>query len=133
LSSRRPPPTLDDWTQTLLQRAERKAIARHANEEIARERLRQQLAHGLALSYEVDLTASHGFAYLAQAVAPRLAHYIHQKKMHAATCRGVFLSLFVGDALYFIEAPVFFDVIRQAEGLDETAFAQKLRQWEKGP
>ncbi len=121
---------LDDRTRALLARAERQVPGRSANEEIDRERTRHELAHGRALSYEVVLGPEHGFAYLATVVAPRLSQYLSNKKIPTPSARGVFLSLFVGDELYFIEAAVFFDAVREAEGLDEAAWRSRMRSWE---
>src|SRR5262249_24139909 len=110
---------LDDRTRALLARAERRVPGRTANEEIERERVRHEIAYGRAMSYEVVLEPAHGFAYLATVVAPRLALYLMHKKMSAADCPGVYVSLWVEGELYFIEAPVFFEAVRDAEGLDE--------------
>jgi len=121
---------LDDRTRALLARAERRVPGRSANEEIERERVRHQLAYGRAMSYEVVLSREHGFAYLATVVAPRLALYLVHKKMSAGDCRGVFVSLWVGDELYFLEAETFFDAVREAEGLDEGGWRSRVRSWE---
>ena len=66
----------------------------------------------------------------AAVVAPRLALYLVQKKMSATDCRGVFVSLWAGDELYFIEAAAFFDAVREAEGLDESGWRSRVRTWE---
>ena len=105
---------------------------RDANLEIDRERLRQRLAHGRALSYEVVLKPEHGFAYLATVVAPRLAEYLGVKKLHPLACQGVFVSLFIDDDLYLIEGPTFFAVMREAEGLSEAAWRERLHIWQRG-
>ena len=82
------------------------------------------------MSYEVVLEANHGFAYLATMVAPKLAYYLAQKKMSAYSCNGVFVSLWVGQELYFIDARDFFDAVREAEGLDAAGWRQRVRSWE---
>src|SRR5262249_43928136 len=84
----RGPDRLDDRTRGLLARAERRARSREANEEIERERLRQQLAHGRSLSYEVVLGPNHGFAYLATLVAPKLASYLRDKRILPSSMDG---------------------------------------------
>ena len=105
---------------------------RDANVEIERERLRQRLQHGRALSYEVVLKPEHGFAYLATLVAPRLAEYLGNKKWSPLHCPGVFVSLFVDEDLYLIDAMTFFDVVREAEGLSDAAWRERLRIWQRG-
>jgi hypothetical protein len=119
---------LDDRTRALLQRAERRVFARDANAEIDRERGRNQLAHGRALSYEVVLQ-QRGFAYLAGVVAERLAGYLGDKGISPLACAGVFVSLFVGDELYFLAASEFFDAVGEAEGQDELAWRARLSAW----
>ncbi|HJZ88903.1 MAG TPA: STAUR_1299 family protein [Polyangia bacterium] len=125
------PPKLDDRTRALLARAERRVAGRDANQEIDRERTRQRIAYGRSLSYEVVMGPQHGFAYLATVVAPKLAEYMRNKKMSAYNCRGVFVSLFVGADLYLIEAPTFFDAVREAEGLDEAGWRVRVAAWER--
>jgi hypothetical protein len=113
-----------------LARAERRVPARDANVEIDRERTRQQIAHGRALSYEVVIEPGRGFAWLATEVAPRLAQYLGNKKIPPLRCHGVFLPVFAGDELYFLEGPTFFDAVREAEGLDDAAWRVRVRTWE---
>jgi hypothetical protein len=126
------PPRLDDRTAALLAQADRRVAARDANIEIDRERLRQELVYGEAISYEVALEPDAGFAKLATEVAPRLAYYLKSKKRSATACRGVFLSLFSGEDLYFVSAERFFEAVRVAEGLDEAAWRAKVATWEAG-
>ena len=121
---------VDDRTRALLARAERRVPGRAANDEIERERVRHEIAHGRALSYEVVVGPEHGFAYLATVVAPKLALYLRQKKMSAHSCAGVFVTLWVGEEAHFIEGAVFFDAIRQAEGLDDVSWRARVRTWE---
>jgi hypothetical protein len=121
---------LDDRTRALLARAERRVPGRSANQEIERERVRHTIAYGRGISYEVVVAPGQGFAYLATVIAPRLALYLMYKKLSVANCRGVFVSLWAAGELYFIEAPVFFDAVREAEGLDEGGWRARLRNWE---
>src|SRR5690349_2139179 len=118
----------DERTRALLARAARRVPGRAANDEIERERVRHEIAHGRALSYEVVLSPEHGFAYLATVVAPKLALYLKQKKM--SDCAGVFVTLWVGEEAHFIEGADFFDAIREAEGLDDASWRARVRSWE---
>jgi hypothetical protein len=119
----------DDRTRALLARG-RRVAGPAANAEIARERTRKELAHGRALAYEVVLGPSHGFAHLVNVVAPRLASYLAQKKWSASRCGGVFVALWTGDEVHLIDAPVFFEAVRQAEGLDDAAWRARVHGWE---
>src|SRR5262249_32304187 len=121
---------LDDRTRALLARSERRVSGRAANEEIERERVRHYIQHGRCMSYEVVLEANHGFTYLATVVAAKLAYCLVQKKMSAYACNGVFVSIWVGDELYFIDARDFFDAVREAEGLDAAGWRLRVRSWE---
>ena len=121
---------VDDRTRALLARAARRVPGRAANDEIERERVRHEIAHGRALSYEVVLGPQHGFAYLATVVAPKLALYLKQKKMSAQSCGGAFVTLWVDEEAHFIEAAEFFAAVREAEGLDDASWRQRVRTWE---
>lgn len=123
---------LDGATTALLARAERRVPARDASQEIDAQRMRSQLAYGFALSYEVVCDVQKGFAPFVNTVAPRLVSYMGQKRLQPFQAKGVFLSLFVGDWLYFIEAPRFLEAVREAEHLSEAAFRQKVAAWERG-
>jgi hypothetical protein len=120
---------LDDRTRGLLSLAERRVPARAANAEIDRERTRQELLHGRGVSYEIVLPAERGFAHLAEVVTPQLLRYLSAKQVPIERAAGVFLSLFVGEELYFITVSSFFGALREAEGLDAAAWRARLCAW----
>ncbi|MCA9673310.1 MAG: hypothetical protein KC503_47295 [Myxococcales bacterium] len=109
--------------------------AREANTLISETRGRVRSALGASFNYEVSLLeiddASAAWSHLERVVAPRLALYLKSKRMNVASCAPVFVSLFYGDTLHFVAATDFFAEIRDASGLDEQAFAERARVWEK--
>jgi hypothetical protein len=118
--------------ERLLQRAFRSGPARDANRLIdeVRSQLREETASPAVSNYEVVLSGR-PWSYLAQEVAPRLAHYLRAKKMSVAHCAPVFLSLFVDDSLHFLHAADLFAELKLREGLSDDDFAALARGWEQ--
>ncbi|MCC6748636.1 MAG: hypothetical protein IT371_13325 [Deltaproteobacteria bacterium] len=101
-----------------------------ANQLIADVRETVEAACGRAVNYEVVAT-DRGWPYLAEQVAPRLALFLRSKRLRVSSCRPVFMSLFVGDSLYFIGAPDFFRLVQQSMGLTDAAFGAVTQVWEE--
>lgn len=95
----------------LLDRAFRVAPAASANAVMAE--VREEHLHGgtLALSYEVVLSPEWDFGEVAARVVPQLIYFLECRGSRLPLAPGVFLSLFVGDCLYFVEVHDFLDVI----------------------
>jgi hypothetical protein len=104
--------------------------AYRANELIDEVRSNLAAELGEAYNYEVPLSGR-SWDYLRQVVAPRLALYLRSKRLAVGRCAPLFLSVFVGDVLYFIHAADFYEQVRLADGLEEEAFASLARIWEQ--
>jgi hypothetical protein len=85
---------------------------------------------GAAVNYEIVLDGR-APDYLAREVAPRLAFFLRSKRYHVRQCAPVFLTMFLGDQVYFVHAQDFFEELRVAEGLAEETFAALARGWEE--
>ena len=116
--------------QDLIALAFRQGPADQANTLIHDVRQQDMAEQGMAFNYEIVLTG-HVQEDLRQTVAPRLALYLRSKRLGVNNCWPVFLSIFLGDTLYFVHAPDFFQHIRVAERLDEATFALLARGWEE--
>lgn len=88
----------------LLAKAFHQAPAREANEQIAGQRNTRAEAGKEALSYEIVLDPAATLAETAERVLPKLVYFLDCRGLPLRAARGVFLSLFVGDQLYFVEA-----------------------------
>ncbi len=94
----------------LLGRAFHQAPAREANEQIAGQRNARAEGALEALSYEIVLEPSATLVDAAERLLPKLVYFLDCRGLPLASARGVFVSLFVGDRLYFIDAT---DVVAQ--------------------
>lgn len=94
----------------LVQDAFSEAAARDANTAISR--VRRERAGGdpaddaapALRSYEIILTGFEGFA---RELLPKLVYHLESIGAHLPQCRGVVISAFAGERLYFIEAGKF--------------------------
>ena len=84
---------------------------------------------GAAVNYEIVLNGR-APDYLVREVAPRLAFFLRSKRYHVNRCGPVFLTMFLGDRVYFVHAEDFFEELRVSEGLAEEAFAALACSWE---
>lgn len=116
--------------ERLVSQAFAQCPAQEANEAIARVRAEIEAEHGDAVNYEVVL-GGRGDSHLLQVVGPRFALYLRSKRYRVTACAPGFLSLFEGDTLYFIAAPVFYEALRETSGWTPEAFAEIARGWEE--
>lgn len=91
---------MDPSLQPLLEKAFHRAPAREANAAITR--ARELAEHEEPFSYELIVDAAQSLAELAQKVVPKLVYHLESRGAHPPRFEGVFLSLFVGDELYFV-------------------------------
>jgi hypothetical protein len=120
----------------LLQRAFARGPAHRANQLIHEARQQVAARCGRGQCYEVSLLEgpfgeARGWDHLDRLVAPRLAFFLRSKKLGVADSGPVFLAVFVGETVYFIEVADFFELIRQARGLDAAGFDAVVRGWER--
>jgi hypothetical protein len=101
---------VDEKVRELLQDAFSEAPSPDANAAISR--MRRERGGGnpddeeapAARSYEIILTAFDGFA---RDLLPKLVYHMESIGAHLPACRGVVISAFVGERLYFVEADKF--------------------------
>jgi hypothetical protein len=101
---------VDEKVRELVQDAFSEAPAREAN--IAISRVRIERAGGdpaddaapALRSYEIILTGFDGFA---RELLPKLVYHLESIGAHLPDCRGVVISAFTGERLYFIDAGKF--------------------------
>ncbi len=120
---------MDDF-QAVLQHAFRRGPAVEANQLIAEVRRQRSGAQGRAFNYEVLLTGR-PWTYLVQTIAPRLALFLRSQRLSVRSCGPVFLSMFLGEELYFVGAEDFFRSLQIAEGWSDESFAALVRTWEE--
>lgn len=102
--------SVEEKVRELVQDAFSEAAARDANAAISR--VRRERAGGdpaddeapTLRSYEIVLT---GFDAFARELLPKLVYHLESIGAHLPDCRGVVISAFAGERLYFIEAEKF--------------------------
>ena len=98
---------MSDRLRELLEPAFREAPAREANQAIARARRERAGGNpddddGPAFrSYEMILTTWEAFA---AELLPKLVYHLESVGAHLPECKGVIVSAFFGDRLYFVDA-----------------------------
>lgn len=91
---------MESALEALLARAFGRTCAAEANVEI--DRARGSIPG--SRSYELVLNPAENFRAAADRIVPRLVYQLESTKARLPDCRGVFLSVFVGEDLYFIHA-----------------------------
>jgi hypothetical protein len=127
----RPPtqPPLDPRIRRLTELAFRQGPGREANRLIQQVRGEVRRAQGAAINYEVPLM-DRDWDHVREYVAPRLALYLKQKRLGVFDCAPVFLSVFLGQEIFFVRAADFFEHLRLTQGMSEASFAARARTWE---
>jgi len=113
----------------LLELAFCEGLGVNANRLISEVRQRVHAQRGSAVNYEVVLT-NRGWDHILEVVAPRLALYMHEKRLSPLHRGPLFLSLFFDQSIYFLEAQEFFCYVQRTEMLDDEAFSARLRLWQ---
>jgi hypothetical protein len=98
-------------------RAFRSAHARDANVEIARAREEQSVGGKEAVSYEVVADVEKGVEALAKRVLPQLIYFLDCRGFRFPAAKGVFVTLFAGEQLHFIDAAKFVTALGEVLGL----------------
>jgi hypothetical protein len=103
----------------LLAKAFYSNVADQASEALAEARLRfAQRSHGAAFSFEVAVPSHASRPWLVTSVIGPLVYYCESSGASLPRCEGVFVSLFVGGAIYCIAAA---DVVAWACEVLETS------------
>jgi hypothetical protein len=111
---------MEERLRELLEPAFREVPAREANLAIAR--ARRERAGGdpddeeapACRSYELVLTSWEGFV---RELLPKLVYHLESVRAHLPACKGVIISAFVGERLYFVEAAAFIQRICRMLGV----------------
>lgn len=82
--------------------------------------------------YEVILAQEIEWGTLRDRTYPPLARYLKAKSINPLAPAGVVVSLFFEDYFYLIEASEFMRAYREMEGIDATAFQQRVKRWLAG-
>lgn len=101
-----------------------RAAPAEANEAIARARERFD---GSGVSYEVVLPELAPDEFLAHRVLPKLVNFLCSRGARLPGSGGVFVSLFTGDGLYFVEAGPFAVRVGAERGLDAAELTRRYR------
>ncbi len=112
---------MDDRIAALLKLSFRVADARDANAAIADVR-----GDGKRRSYEMVLAPDATFEQLAAEVVPRVVYHLECVRAHLPQCEGVFLSIFVGERLHFVEPALFLGLCGEYMGLSLEAMARRF-------
>ena len=103
--------------QPLLERAFKTVPAREANLEIAGQRNQLGGPGREALSYEVVLEPATTLEEAAERLLPKLVYFLDCRGLPLHDARGVFLSVFVAETLYFVHATDFVAELAAAAGV----------------
>jgi hypothetical protein len=110
---------------TVLGRAFHQARAAEANQAIAAQREQHTAPGKDTVSYEVVVSQQETLEALAQRVLPRLVYFLDCRGLKLDAAAGVFLSLFVGETLYFVHASDFVAALAPASGLSLAELVEK--------
>lgn len=116
---------MDRALQRLLELRFDEAPGRDANERIqqVRERLGGQKP---AVSYEVLLPAEAGWEQFETKVLPRLVYHLECLGIRPPDAPGAFLSIFVGETLYFVHARDALALACERMGLDAEGLLKRF-------
>lgn len=101
-----------------------RALPAEANEAIAHARERFD---GRGVSYEVVLPGLAPDEFLSQKVLPKLVNFLCSRGVRLPGSGGVFVSLFTGDGLFFIEAGPFAVRVGVERALDADELMRRYR------
>jgi hypothetical protein len=104
---------VSDPIERLIVRAFRTAPAADANTVIDEVRSQEASQFAEALSYEIVLPAEEPVEFLNSRALPRLVYYLECRGVRIPRCPHVFVSLFVGETLYFVRCE---DFLRGGDG-----------------
>jgi hypothetical protein len=112
--------------QPLLDRAFHRSPAAEANQAIAEQREQHGGPGKDAVSYEVVLSSDETLETVAEKVLPRLVYFLDCRGLKLDAAAGVFVSLFVGETLYFVHASDFIAAVAGLSGLSLAELVKKF-------
>lgn len=111
--------------EPLLQRAFHTVAAADANEAMARLREERGSETAVALSYEAVIPDRADLVALAEKLLPRLVYFLDCRGAPLPRAPGVFVSLFHGAQLHFLEVQDVIEVLGQAWGTTPEALVAR--------
>jgi hypothetical protein len=81
------------------------------------------------LVYEVVVPEAGPWEGFRDAAYPQFARYVKSKRIDPEDPRGVVISAFLGSRCFLLEAPAFFDVLREMDSLNAQALHFRVLQW----
>ena len=93
-----------------------------------RQEVEEQVAQ-LYLFYEVPLMEEKPWQFMRDREYPLCARYLKAKGLDPHTAHGVVVAIFHADRCYLLSGENFLKTYREIEGLDATAFLEKVQQW----
>lgn len=108
---------MSDLLEELRTLAFSRAASSDANEAIARVREARAKASVEATSYELALPGLAPESWLLERALPKLAYFLDCRGVRLPGSGGVFVSLFMGDGLLFLEAGPFVEAMARRRGL----------------
>jgi hypothetical protein len=117
----------------LIDFARKVAPSADANQAIAA--MREETAVGAepGLSYEVVVPAGEPWTYLTGTALPRLVYFLDCRGALSETAKGIFVSAFVGERLYFFDSGTFVGILARKAGLDWKMLREKWGEATGGP
>lgn len=93
-----------------------------------RQEVEEQVAQSY-LFYEVSLMQEKPWQFMRAREYPLFARYLNAKGVDPHAALGVVVAIFHTDRCYLLSGENFLKTYRDMEGLDATAFMEKVRQW----
>ena len=81
------------------------------------------------LFYEISLMEPRPWSHLRDLVYPNFVRYLKAKRRYPEHASSVVVAIFVGERCHLLKGEDFLAVYREIEGLDTTAFAERVEQW----
>ncbi len=81
------------------------------------------------LFYEISLMEEKPWKFLRDRVYPLFARYLKAKLVDPTNAPGVVVAVFHTERCFLLRGEDFLQVFREKEGLDPTAFFEKVQQW----
>lgn len=115
---------MSELTQ-VLERAFHRGEARDANREISAQREQHGVGGTDAVSYEVVLDPQASLRQVFEQVMPKLVYFLDCRGLKLDATSGVFMSVFVGETLYFVHASDFIAAVAPSSGLSLDELVRK--------
>jgi hypothetical protein len=85
------------------------------------------------LFYEISLMEPRPWSHLRDLVYPNFVRYLKAKRRYPENLSSVVVAIFTGERCHLLKGENFLTVYREMEGLDTTAFGERVKQWLSQP